>query len=84
MPHLEKTLLFENDRDYTVGVNYLAIVTLSNPVSLLCYCLMSNHFHLLLAGRLEDCVKFYFTYIDRMSRYLSKTRGLKALRRRLA
>jgi len=79
MPHLEKTLLFENDRDYTVGVNYLAIVTLSNPVSLLCYCLMSNHFHLLLAGRLEDCVKFYFTYIDRMSRYLSKTRGLKGV-----
>ena len=75
MPHLEKTLLFENDRDYTVGVNYLAIVTLSNPVSLLCYCLMSNHFHLLLAGRLEDCVKLYSSYIIKLCRYIAKERG---------
>lgn len=75
MPHLDNTSLFASDADFKAGVNYLAITSASCVAVLLCYCLMDNHFHLLLAGRLEDCIRFYDSYITRLSRYIARSRN---------
>lgn len=79
MPRLEKDLLFTCDADFVAGVNYLAVTSVTSPVSLLCYCLMNNHFHTLLAGCLDDCVEFHRSYIRRLISYVSKKRGIKGL-----
>lgn len=66
MPHLSNNLLFNSDNDYIVGVNSLAATSFVSKPKLLCYCLMSNHFHLLLHGTLRDCLDFYVTYIKKL------------------
>lgn len=66
MAHLEKMLLFRTPEDYDYGVNTLAIATLQYPVKLICYSLMNNHLHLLLMGKRQDCLDYYFGVIRRL------------------
>ena len=72
MSHLPHGRLFQDEEDYTYGVNSLALATRKVPIDLLGYTLMSNHFHLLLAGKYSDCYQYYQTVIRRLGRMISR------------
>lgn len=79
--HLETQMLFRNDNDFKYGVNSLAACLIGSSCSLLCYCLMSNHMHLLLYGMYKNCLAYYDHLIKRLSMWLSKERGITGLLR---
>lgn len=79
--HLETQMLFRNDNDFKYGVNSLAACLIGSSCSLLCYCLMSNHMHLLLYGTYKNCLAYYDHLIKRLSMWLSKERGITGLLR---
>lgn len=59
---LEKNDIFKKREDFIAGMNDIAICVLGFDVSVLCFCLMSNHFHFVLCGTLEECRKFAEEY----------------------
>lgn len=59
---LEKNLLFSDDQDFVTGVNDIAISLLKFDIKLICYCLMSNHFHFILYGEKQVCCDFANEY----------------------
>ena len=59
---LEKNLLFSDDQDFVTGVNDIAISLLKFDIKLICYCLMSNHFHFILHGEKQICCDFANEY----------------------
>ncbi len=73
MDHLEKCILFRTSGDYDYGVNTLALASLQHSAKVLCYALMSNHLHLLLKGKYEDCLSFYL-WVTRRLRIMLKQR----------
>ena len=80
MNHLSQQLLFKTDEDFRFGINALALlVLLSSSVKLLCYCLMDNHFHLLLYGKLEDCLKLYDSFLWKLSLLVSRRDGIRGI-----
>ena len=79
MEHLEKQLLFRKEEDYCYGVNTLALATLSCPAKILCYCLMSNHFHLLMRGRFYECTALYDWVLGRLRSMLGRRYGISGL-----
>ena len=80
---LERNDIFKCDADFVQGMNDVAICVLGYEVSILCFCLMSNHFHFLLFGNLEECRRFADEYKRRcgirMRRSGGEVKGLKAL-----
>lgn len=78
MGALKDRLLFSTDREYRYGVNALAATLQGYDVKILCYCLMSNHLHILLSGNKDTCIQFYNTYIRTLSRIIASEKG-KAL-----
>ena len=66
-PGLEKGLVFSNDDDFISGVNDIAICLLKFDVKIICYCLMSNHFHFILYGEEQACCEFANEYKRRCS-----------------
>lgn len=59
---LEKNDIFKNREDFIAGMNDIAICVLGFDVSILCFCLMSNHFHFVLYGTLAECRRFAEEY----------------------
>lgn len=59
---LEKNDIFKNREDFIAGMNDIAICVLGFDVSILCFCLMSNHFHFVLYGTLTECRRFAEEY----------------------
>lgn len=59
---LEKGLIFSCDEDFISGVNDIAICLLKFDVKIVCYCLMSNHFHFILYGAEQTCREFVKEY----------------------
>lgn len=59
---LEKGLVFSCDDDFISGVNDIAICLLKFDVKIVCYCLMSNHFHFILYGDGQACRDFVNEY----------------------
>lgn len=59
---LEKGLIFSCDEDFISGVNDIAICLLKFDVKIVCYCLMSNHFHFILYGAEQACREFVNEY----------------------
>lgn len=59
---LEKNDIFKNREDFIAGMNDIAICVLGFDVSILCFCLMSNHFHFVLYGTLTECRRFSEEY----------------------
>lgn len=59
---LEKSLVFSCDEDFISGVNDIAICLLKFDVKIVCYCLMSNHFHFILYGEKQECCEFANEY----------------------
>ena len=50
---LEKNIIFLDREDFISGVNDIALCRLKFDVVILCFCLMSNHFHFILYGTEE-------------------------------
>jgi len=63
------TILFHNDQEFKNGVNQLALCTYNNNARLLAFELMSNHFHLILAGCKDDCIELINQFAGRIKRF---------------
>lgn len=59
---LEKGLIFSCEEDFISGVNDIAVCILKFDVIIVCYCLMSNHFHFILYGERQACCEFAAEY----------------------
>ena len=71
---LEKGLIFSCDDDFIAGVNDIAICLLKFDVKIVCYCLMSNHFHFILYGEEQACLEFVNEYKRRCGIRLRNSR----------
>ena len=54
--------MFRDEEDFIIGVNRIAICTLSFRIRLLAYSLMDNHVHFILNGTHQECKKFIVKY----------------------
>lgn len=78
---LKKNDIFHVREDYIVAMNDVALLSLRFDVRILCFCLMSNHFHFVLKGSYEAC----FAFVSEFKRLCSirmhagngEVRGLK-------
>lgn len=75
--HLKDRLWFKDEDDFRVGMNYVAVLSATRPISILSFVLMSNHVHFVLDSTQEDATNFinefktiYSKYFRR--KYLSK------------
>ena len=59
---LEKNVIFQSREDFIIGMNDIALCVLKYDVRILCFCLMSNHFHFVLYGSYKDCYGFIQEY----------------------
>lgn len=77
--HQLRQLVFRTERDFSFGVNTLAIGTLKFRVRVLCYTLMNNHLHLLLKGRYEDCLAYFRWVLLRLAQMLKTRYGISGV-----
>lgn len=77
---LEKNDIFKKREDFIAGMNDIAICILGFDVSILCFCLMSNHFHFLLHGTEEECMRFSQEYKRRCSMRMRAAGDVQALK----
>lgn len=59
---LERNDIFKSREDFIAGMNDVAICVPGFDVRIICFCLMSNHFHFLLYGSLAECRRFSEEY----------------------
>lgn len=59
---LVKNVIFKSREDYIVGMNAIPVCTLLFNVTVLAFCLMSNHVHFIVHGDEADCRKFIINY----------------------
>lgn len=52
---LEKNDIFQSREDFVMAMNDIALCVLKYDVMILCFCLMSNHFHFVLKGTYQEC-----------------------------
>ena len=55
---LEKNDIFQSREDFVTAMNDIALCLLRYDVMILCFCLMSNHFHFVLKGSYQECYAF--------------------------
>ena len=55
---LEKNDIFQSREDFVAAMNDIALCVLKYDVIILCFCLMSNHFHFVLKGSYQECYAF--------------------------
>ena len=55
---LEKNDIFQSREDFIAAMNDIALCVLKYDVVILCFCLMSNHFHFILRGSYHECYAF--------------------------
>ena len=77
--HQLRQLIFRTEKDFSFGVNTLAIGTLKFKVRVLCYTLMNNHLHLLLEGRYEDCLTYFRWVLLRLAQMLKARYGISGV-----
>ena len=68
-------LLFKDEEDFRTGINLMAFCLVGTDLTLYCYCLMSNHFHMLLSGGEASVTTFFDRYRIRMSTYHARKYG---------
>ena len=74
---LNKNLIFRNRREFVIGMNYVAICRHKCKVKILCFCLMSNHFHFVLYGSYSECRKFANEYKRLCGMLVNKQQGIE-------
>lgn len=73
---LEKRVIFRNRREFIIGMNYIAICLQKYNVKVLCFCLMNNHFHFILKGCYEECMKFGREYKRLCAMLMKRTQAI--------
>lgn len=66
---LEKDILYYNETEKALALNYIAISLSRCACSLLALALMSNHFHFILAGARDQVALFWEEFSNRMDIY---------------
>ena len=80
--HLPGGLLFKDDNDFCVGMNYVAVFAHKCNVRILSFVLMSNHLHFVLEGSREQAALLVECFKREYSRHLNKKYGdVEVLRR---
>ena len=59
-------MLFADEEAFKIALNKLALITYEWDIILLAFCLMDNHFHFILYGEQEICMKFVSEYARRI------------------
>ena len=77
---LEKNDIFKSREDFIAGMNDVAICILGYDVSIVCFSLMSNHFHFLLYGVLSECKRFAEEYKRRCGMRMRASGDVQGLR----
>lgn len=72
---LERNDIFKSEEDFIAGMNDVAICVLYFDVRILCFCLMSNHFHFVLYGTSGECRKFSEEYKRRCALCMRRSHG---------
>ena len=80
---LEDAVLFTNDDDRIVALNYAAITLGEVPCKLLAFSIMSNNFHFVLSGENEHVATFWDTFRQRLDIYFTP-HGRPGLLRRIS
>lgn len=72
---LEKNDIFHTREDFVTAMNDIAMCSLRYDVMILCFCLMSNHFHFVLKGTYESCHAFMAEFKRICSMRMRTSRG---------
>ena len=77
---LETDILFKSPIEFIAGINRIAVCILlclakGMTVSVISFCLMDNHFHLLLYGEEEHCIHFLNLYKKLTLMWIATHRG---------
>lgn len=64
---LAKNVIFKDRADYIFGMNSIPVCALTHGVTLLAFCLMSNHVHFVVQGTEELSLRFIRAYRRRLS-----------------
>ncbi len=78
---LKGKLWFKDEEDYKVGMNYVAILSSTSPVSVLAFILMSNHVHFVVEGNYSEVYAFFGRFKSLYSQYSSHKYSDKELLR---
>ncbi|MCR4859610.1 MAG: hypothetical protein K5910_02980 [Bacteroidales bacterium] len=70
-------VLFRDRQDFTDAMNRLYLLARKSPVTILSFCLMDNHIHLILHGILSECNRFVHEYVRQTSLSISRRHGLR-------
>ena len=69
---LEKGVIFQDDEERRIAMNWVAILSKEFNVEVLAFALMSNHFHFIIKGRLVDGLTFFRMLKKRLSTFFSR------------
>lgn len=78
---LERNDIFKTREDFIQGMNDIAICVLGFDVTIVAFCLMSNHFHFVLYGTQAECSRFAEAYKWRCAiRMRSRAGDIRAMK----
>ena len=80
--HLCENLWFKDDEDFTVGMNYVAVLAFIMGVRILAFSLMSNHVHFVLECRYQVAERFINRYKQFYAKYYQRKYGVAHFLRR--
>lgn len=72
---MERGVIFRDDEDYVTAMNYVAIGIQSTSLKLLTFCLMSNHVHFIIHGKIDIIQKFIISFKIRVSLWIRHKYG---------
>lgn len=75
---LETDIYFRNEEEMDQVLNIIAIAVFASGCKLLAFAIMSNHFHFVLEGSLDECIAFFEQFHSRLE-VLMKALGRKSL-----
>lgn len=79
--HLSNRIWFQDEADFVVGMNKVAVVAVQSPVKVLCFVLMSNHVHFIIESSRADAEDFISKFKCSYSLYRSRKYGQKKMLR---
>ena len=71
-PGASTEIVFTCDEDFTFGITLLALCVAELDLKILSFELMSNHYHIIVAGSREECLALSRNYQKRLGRYFSE------------
>ena len=75
---LETDIYFRNKEEMDQALNIIAIAVFASGCKMLAFAIMSNHFHFVLEGSIDQCVLFFEQFHAKLE-VLMKTLGRKSL-----